>query len=354
MVPSRLLLALALAACGALPAAAGPPGNVVYSWRALAGPSPDLKDGAGVVDPTDAANPCTTLLHGAQTQTGPQGDWPAHLGIATNLDGPAVGVSRLSPPLAPAGGWLPGSGGVPLGIPCPLPGSGAGSLWLVWSGMDWHAGKDETFTEFDLCLQLGFFALPGVGCFPGTANLRVVASACTDWPAATFTHDYADQKGEEINGIPWDRLATKSDALSCPVRHSHNYTADVTDLGNFRAAFGDRLIKNADLVHPGTGTTYVAVCWHLEYLLFTDPQHWPPIPYVAEGHDWFLVVDHADPLGPANVAAALAAHLGPGAGTTALRGVYSGSETAAGQNGYGPCPTTAPPPPASPKPLPLI
>jgi hypothetical protein len=360
-----ILAATLLASALGLPATAGPPGNYSLSYDEPVVSVFDFKAGVGIADPTDPTNPCTILLLDIR-QPPPRLDyWKTDLRVGTNLNGPAVGVSNLVPPLAPVGGWLAGSGGIPLGVPCPsllTPGY-PNQLWLVWSGVNWRSAEEDAFTEINLCSQL-----PGVDCVPIPGTQTVIAAACgngeplppADWSTAAFAHDYGDGKGKDL--ALWDLLAMKNDQISCPIRHAHDYSSTITNFGVNRASqeearpqFIER-IKNEAVVHAGTGTTYMVVCWQVSYLMFPGPI----TPLVARTHDWKLIVDLADVLAPTNLTGALVNHLGPGpadagpGGPTALlRGLYSESPTPAGENGFGPCPTSAPPPERK-KPVPLL
>jgi hypothetical protein len=369
-----LLAAVLAASALAAPAFAAPPGHVSLSWDVFVLSSADYKDGVGIADPADRNNPCTFLITGTRIDTmHPLGEWQTDrtpnpvdqpvealywkgdLRIGTNLNGPGVGISNLVPPLTPVGGWLPASGGINLGVACPIPQSGPGALWLVWSGVNWRSFEDEMFAELHLCtLQIQI-----IGCWPeSTDGYTLIASACSNG-GATFTHDYTDAKGKELGGVPWDLLGFKNDQILCTPRHSHDYTSTVVNFGLGYVSQAYDRIKTEAMVHAGSGTTYIAVCWVVDYVDFSNPL--APVELTAQTHDWKLILDVNDPAGPAGWAAALQLHFGGqqagdssvGANTVALRGIYSESPTSAGQNGFGPCPFSAPLPEAK-KPAPIV
>ncbi|MCA1812265.1 MAG: hypothetical protein LC623_09700, partial [Halobacteriales archaeon] len=165
--------------------------------------------------------------------------------------------------------------------------------------------------------------------------------------------DYTDGKGKYLGGVPFDTLGFKNDMIKCTVRRSANYTDTIQDFTAGGAGQTFDIIRNAAVVLPGSGTTYMAVCWQITYLNFSDPLN--PTTNLAQAHDWKLIIDLNDLGAPASWLAALQLHYGgqqPGdngiGATTALRGFYSddagyskGATT--GQNGPGPCPNGPPP-----------
>jgi hypothetical protein len=286
--------------------------------------------------------------------------WEVDQNMGTNLNGPGVGISNLVPPLAPVGGWLPASGGIQLaGVECPIPGSLPGpghDLWLVFSGVNWRSAQADSSTGINLCTQQTFASSsPGCLAVPG-ANLALVAAACANG-GATFGHDYTDAKGKYLGGLPFDTLALKNDQIACATRHAHDYTNTVQAFAAGSAGQTFDIIKNEAVVHAGSGTTYMAVCWSIDYVDFTNPL--APVNLVAKTHDWKLIIDLND--APANIVAALLLHYGGqqagdagvGGATVALRGFYSDDSTGAGQNGFGPCPASGSLPEGK-KPSPLV
>jgi hypothetical protein len=285
--------------------------------------------------------------------------WKSNLRIATNLNGPAVGLSNLSPPLTPtgSGSWMPNSAGIKLGVNCPFdqgPNPEKYAIWLVWSGMNWRSAEEDALAEIDLCTLRPIPTIsPGCLPVPG-ADLLLVAAACDGGEA--FDHHYGDNKGKEIGGQPWDTAQAKNSRLGCTTHHAHNYTRTVLDFSANHAAQTLYPIKNEAVVHNGSGTTYMAVCWTISYWDFLMPL--APVYRVAHAHDWLLVLDLGGQ--PKEWTGAVARHLGgqepqdKGVGTTAaLRGIYDESPTNAGENGFGPCPTSAPLPEGK-KPAPII
>jgi hypothetical protein len=390
MKNTTMILAAAFLATGlAMPALASPPGHYSITFEYVTASYFDFKDGVGIADPNDQNNPCTRLLLGLQIPQPIAETWEVDQNMGTNLNGPGVGISNLVPPLAAVGGWLPASGGVDLGIPCPLPGSGPGNLWLVWSGMNWRSAQAGSSAGINLCTQQTFASSsPGCLAVPGP-NLALLASACgdqvgedisgddgvpltnlIDYTTVTFGHDYTDAKGKYLGGLPFDTLAMKNDQISCPVRHSHDYTDTVQDFAAGSAGQTFDIIKNEAVVHDGDGSTYMAVCWSIDYVDFTNPL--APVNLVAQTHDWKLILDlemqedeelfdflDFDDL--VDFAALFQLHYGGqqagdggvGGATVALRGFYSDDATGAGQNGFGPCPTSASLPEGK-KPSPLV
>ncbi|MCA1811656.1 MAG: hypothetical protein LC623_06555 [Halobacteriales archaeon] len=329
----------------AMPVGAGVPGHVSTTFEFLVASYFDFKDGVGIADPSDQNNPCTAVLLGLRASPPISETWEADQNMGTNLNGPAQGISNLSPPLAAVGGWLPSSSGINLGVACPLPGSGSGNLWVVWSGANWRSAEHDSSAQINLCTQQTFpSSSPGCLALPGS-NLKLWVSACT---SASFDHDYMDGKGKYLNGVPFDQLAMKNQKIRCAPDHSHNYTSTVQSFGSGSASQTSDLITNDVVVHTGSGTRYMAVCWRVDYLDFSNPL--VPVSLVANAHDWKLVIDLSDD--PANIAAAIVVHYGGaqtgdggiGPATAALRGFYDQS----GDNGFGPC--TVGPAPESKKP----
>lgn len=353
-LPWACLLAVLVAAS----AGANPAGHYSTSQRVWSFSTFDFKNGVGIADPDDEDNPCTTLRLGARPTDNlvgfPGRTWDT-LRIATNLQGPAVGVGNLSPPLTPvpAASWLAGSAGIPL-APCPIPGS-PGNIWLVWSGMNWRSFEDTLSTEMTLCSGQS----QTNGCYPIVGAHRLHASACP-WDAASFTADYADNKGLFFGGLPNDLLHLGSDAIQCAgTTHTHDYASTVNLFDQNYAAQRLDGIRNWEVVHPGAGDSYLAVCWEIDYLDLDDLAAGTQ---TARTHDWLLVLDVED--SALNHTAAILNHLGPlstpglpppagaGVGTFALQGLYSTSPTEDGQNGSGPC--GAGDPPEASKPVPLV
>jgi hypothetical protein len=348
----------------ALATNATPPGNYVFTFEYLVFADTDFKDGFGLADPADQNSPCTSLFLGGRGIQPISGSWEGDQNIGNNLNGPGMGVSKLVPPLTPAGGWLPDSGGINTGFPCPLPGSGTGTLWVVWSGMNWRSILTESFTKVNIC-DFKSFPSSSAGCLavPST-NMQLFASACSDWSTARFGADYTDGKGKYAAGIPFDQLALKSDQIECPIRHSHDYTHTIQDFSSGLASQTFDAIKNEAVVHAGSGTTYIAVCWRLDYLNFQNPL--APVWGQVRAHDWKLILDIDDLGAPGSFIAPLQRHYGSaisgdfdvGSTATGMRGFYSHDPGNArgndvGQNGFGPCPASAPLPEGK-KPAPII
>lgn len=144
----------------AIPSMAAPPGHfsVTSSAKMVSGVDfqngvytvePQNRDGVGIADPDDQNSPCTFLLLGLH---GPpiSNSWHADLSIATNMNGQGFSFSNLSPPLTPVPyNGISESAGIPL-VPCPIPGSGPGNVWLVWSGVNWHSTVDYSSASINL------------------------------------------------------------------------------------------------------------------------------------------------------------------------------------------------------------
>jgi hypothetical protein len=341
-------LALAAVLLLGLSASAAPPGHLSLTSEFLSTPVADFKDGTGIADPTNPNNACNHLVYGLRGRDPAEPTWKVDQNLGTNLFTVGVGISNLVPaPLAPTppGSWLPNSGGVPLP---PIPGCGPG-LWFIWSGMNWRAAEANSDPALTLCTRTFATCLP-----VANSNLRLIAAACVP-TAETFAHTYND--GKDKNGGTYDAQRLKNDVLRCPIAHAHNYTSRVI-LGTGGAALDpDHPIQNEVVVHTASGTTYMAICWRLDYLDFTNPLS--PVARVAQAHDWKLIIDTGD--NPLAIATALTVHYGPqrfgdapaAPATVAMRGFYSGSSTPAGENGFGPCPTSAPLPEAK-KPAPIV
>ncbi|MCA1810950.1 MAG: hypothetical protein LC623_02940 [Halobacteriales archaeon] len=324
-------------------------GHIALTTEDLAVSSFDFKGGAGIVDPTDAGNPCTVRLLGARgLATAPSLADP-DLGI--NANGPGAGISNLAPPLTPIpAGWLAGGAGMDLGEACPIPGAGPGDLWLAWSGVNWRSVEADSSSQMSLCTQETFVA-SSPGCLPVPGSgLALYVSACE---GTTFGHDYTDGRGRETGGQPYDTLAMMSQSIRCMPTHSHDYTWTVQDFGSGIASQGHDLIKNEAIVHIGAGSRYMAICWSVDYLDFSDPLS--PMSGVATAHDWKLILDLGDPGGAAGIAGALLRHFGGAQGgdggfgpsTQALRGLSDQS----GNNGFGPCQSGIAPEAKKPTPL---
>ncbi|MCA1811315.1 MAG: hypothetical protein LC623_04805, partial [Halobacteriales archaeon] len=329
-------------------ASAQPPGNYSVTFESLTASYFDFKDGVGIADPTDQNNPCTALLLGLRGTQPPAETWDVDQNMGTNLNGPAFGIAPLIGPMSPAGGWLPDSGGLNLGFPCPPQlGSGGGNLWLVFSGMNWRSAQADSATNLYLCSQMTFTSSsPGCLAVPD-ANMHLWVSACTSAESASFSHDYTDGKGKYLAGLPFDTLGLKNDMINCPVRRSIDYTNTIQDFTAGGASQTFDIIKNDAVVTAGSGTTYMAICWRITYLNFSDPL--APTSEMAQTHDWKLILDLNDAGGPAGWLSTLQLHYGgqqPGdsgiGATTALRGFYSddagySNSVSDGQNGPGPC-----------------
>ncbi|MFO1534469.1 MAG: hypothetical protein ABR586_02265, partial [Thermoplasmatota archaeon] len=257
---------------------AQPPGNYSITFEFLVASYFDFKDGVGIADPGDENNPCTALLLGLRGIQPLAETWEVDQNMGTNLDpgdASAPDLTPLVPPLAPLGGWLPNSVGINLGIACPIPGSptppAAHPLWLAWSGVNWHSAEADSSTQISLCTQQTFpSSSPGCLAIPDN-QMHLWASACTSAAAATFGHDYTDGKGKYLGGVPFDTLGFKNDMIKCTVRRSANYTDTIQDFTAGGAGQTFDIIRNAAVVLPGSGTTYMAVCWQITYLNFSDP-----------------------------------------------------------------------------------
>ncbi|MCA1811368.1 MAG: hypothetical protein LC623_05085, partial [Halobacteriales archaeon] len=159
--------------------------------------------------------------------------------------------------------------------------------------------------------------------------------------------DYTDGKGKYLAGLPFDTLGLKNDMINCPVRRSIDYTNTIQDFTAGGASQTFDIIKNEAVVTAGSGTTYMAICWRIAYLDFSNPL--APTSEMAQTHDWKLILDLNDAGGSAGWLSALQLHYGgqqPGdsgiGATTALRGFYSddagySNGVSDGQNGPGPC-----------------
>jgi hypothetical protein len=308
----------------------------------------DFKDGVGIADPNDINNPCTYLLFGARAIQPLSGTWQIDQNMGFNLNGPAVGISNLVLPLQPVGGWLPASGGIDTNVACPIPGSptvGDHSLWLVWSGVNWRSAESDSFTDLRLCAQQSFSSSsPGCLALPD-ASMRLWASAC-NWNEANFGAVYNDGKGKYIGGQPFDTIEFKSDQMKCNAKpHSAlnqannawkrtvDYTDTIQDFTAGGAAQTFDLIKNAAVVPQGFGPAYMAVCWQMTYLDYTNPL--VPTSHTALTHDWKLILDVGlggkKGGGPQEIIDALLAHYGGqqvgdqyvGGTNLGMRGFYS-------------------------------
>jgi hypothetical protein len=395
-----------------VPVGASPPGNIALSHSRLNSQF-DLKGGFGIADPYDNNSPCTVIIYGMVVQSSagipfyyavegknqPQylqdvvplsgmGRTLANTGVraqsymdheatdydvAINLKGPAVGISNLRPLLYQPPQSNPSqphyyTAGLPLGIPCPLPGSGPGTLWLVWSGVNWHSVELSIATELDLCTQR-IFSSNSPGCLPFlflSNPFRLIGATCgdgnpttADWGFPSFIHDYTDGKGKQFAGMPWDTLGMKNDGIFCPeFYHAHDYTSLLyyADWSPYHVAPFE-LIPYASLVHPGSGTGYAVICWELNYFDFSDSLN-PPRLERVHAHNWKLVLDLDDFGSPLKWVDALQTHFGghqvgdAGSGiTVALRGVYSMDAGSFGENGDA-CPDYATY--EWPKPAPLV
>ncbi|MCA1818579.1 MAG: hypothetical protein LC620_00755 [Halobacteriales archaeon] len=353
-----LVVAAFVAGALAMPASAQPPGNYSITFEYLVASYFDFKDGVGIADPNDVNNPCTALLLGLRGIQPLAETWEVDQNMGTNLNGPGIGVSNLVPPLAPVGGWLPASGGVNLGFDCPIPGAPVSppdprntdglnhNMWFIWSGVNWRSAEADSSANLFLCTQKTF-ASSSPGCLAIPDNrMHLWVSAC-DPSTVLFGHDYTDGKGKYLGGVPFDLLNFKNDMIKCTPRRSVNYTDTIQDFAAGGAGQTFDIIKNEAVVPLGTDTTYMAVCWQIGYLNFSDPLN--PTTHLAQAHDWKLIIDLLDT--PANIVAALQLHYGGaqpgdngvGPATVALRGFYSddagynkGTSTT-GQNGPGPC-----------------
>jgi hypothetical protein len=367
-----LAAAFFMAAMVVLPVTAQPPGNVSITFEFLFASDADFKDGIGIADPNDQNSPCTVRQFGARVSQPATGTWDLDQNMGTNLNGPAVGISNLVPPLAPVGGWLPASGGIDTNVACPIPGSptvGDHSLWLVWSGMNWRTFDQESWATLRLCTQKTFSSSsPGCLALPD-ASLRLWATACAPG-SDSFSAHYLDGKGKYLGGVPFDTLLFKNDALACTAAHSHDYTNTIQDFTAGGAAQTFKYVKNEAVVHAGSvaaqslGTrsaTYMTVCWQATYLNFSDPLN--PTTNLAQTHDWKLIWDLTSiPVaGSPGVVTAVTEHYfgklardgsHAGGNTVAMRGFYSDDAGATGQNGFGSC--TSGTLPEAKKPAPLI
>jgi hypothetical protein len=363
-----VLVAAFVAGALAMPASAQPPGNYSITFEYVTISYFDFKDGVGIADPNDQNNPCTLLLLGLRGIQPIAETWEVDQNMGFNLNGPAVGISNLVPPLAPVGGWLPASGGIDTNVACPIPGSptvGDHSLWLVWSGLNWRSAESDSSTSLFLCTQKTF-ASSSPGCLALPDNqLRLLATACrpgTD----SFSASYLDAKGKYLGGVPFDLVLFKNDQLACTANHSHNYTDTVQDFTAGGASQTFDIIKNEAVVHTGSvaakdptrSATYMAVCWRVTYLNFSDPLN--PTTNLAQTHDWKLIWDLGSLSQPGVVTAITEHYLGglardgahAGGANAAMRGFYSDDAGATGQNGPGPC--TNGPLPEPKKPAPII
>jgi hypothetical protein len=360
-------------ACGPCGGSGQPPGHVSHTHEYLAASYSDFNDGVGIADPADRNSRCTALLAGVRGTQSVSQTWQMDQNMGTNLNGPGVGISNLSPPLSPAGGpegsWLPTSSGIDLGIACPFPGSGPGNLWLVWSGMNWRSAEADSGTYINLCTAQTF-ASSSPGCLAiRDASLRLWATACAPG-SDSFWANYIDDEGKYMDGLPFDTLTFKNDALACTAAHSHNYTDTVQDFSAGGASQTFDIIKNEAVVHAGSvatqssrtrSATYMTVCWQVTYLNFSDPLN--PTTNLAQTHDWKLIWDLGS-LSPGGVVTAVIEHYGgqqvrdaphAGGASVAMRGFYSDSADSifnAGQNGFGSC--TAGPLPEAKTPAPLV
>ncbi|MCA1812025.1 MAG: hypothetical protein LC623_08460 [Halobacteriales archaeon] len=345
-----VLVAAFVVGAFAMPASAQPPGNYSITFEFLTTSYFDFKDGVGIADPADQNNPCTALLLGLRGIQPLAETWEVDQNMGTNLNGPGISEGNLVPPLTPAGGWLPNSGGINTGVACPIPGSptppAAHSLWLIWSGVNWRSVEADSAANLFLCTQKTF-ASSSPGCLAVPDNqMYLWASACVGFSPASgtfFGHDYTDGKGKYLGGVPFDLLGFKNDMINCPMRRNIDYTDTIQDFTAGGAAQTFDIIKNEAVVSAGTGTTYMAVCWQITYLNFSDPLN--PTTNLAQAHDWKLIIDLSDPGAPSSWLAALLLHYGGaqpgdvgfGPATAALRGFYSDDATGAGQNGFAPC-----------------
>jgi hypothetical protein len=344
-----------------------------------------FKDGVGIADPGNVESKCTALLLGVRGIPPAAESWEQDQNMGTNLNGPGVGISNLVPLLNATGGWLSGSGGIDLGIPCPIPGPSPGNLWLVWSGMNWRTAEADSFTRMFLCTEgvppfynpafwdsgdpaawrAGIPRVGGpnfIGCLPlPNGNLKLIASACTPG-TDSFSADYTDRVDTYFGSF--DALLLQNDRMTCAPVHSHDYTSTVQEFESGLVAQTFDLIKNEAVVHSGSvaaqsgGTrvaTYMAVCWRVDYVDFRNPL--APVMGTAHTHDWKLVFDLGSlaSLGiaaPAALSLAVQEHYGGqllrdgahvGGPTVAMRGFYSGvGETPAPASRFGPCPFSAP------------
>jgi hypothetical protein len=342
----------------------GPPGHFSWTHELLVGPYFDFKDGVGIADPNDENNPCTNIILGLRVLQPYSETWEADQNMGTNLNGPAVGIGNLTPPLIPVPpgpynyNYFPNSGGLNLAFPCPLPGSpnppANHNLWLIWSGMNWRSAEADSSTQIHLCSWLAFSSeSPGCLAIP-TNQMHLWASACNGplpINGTFFGGDYTDSNGKYLGGVPFDTLRFKSDLIKCPIRRSVNYTMSIQDFTANQASQTWDIIKNEAVVPYGSGTTYMAVCWTIDYLDFSNPLG--PVQRTARTHDWKLIIDLADlttPTGIARLTAALERHYGGwslgdndvGGHAAAMRGFYSydagnPKSPGSGENGAGPC-----------------
>ncbi|MCA1811049.1 MAG: hypothetical protein LC623_03445, partial [Halobacteriales archaeon] len=234
------------------------------------------------------------------------------------------------------------------------------NLWLVWSGLNWRSAQADSSATLTLCSQKTF-ASSSPGCLAIPDNrMHLWVSACPDpvLLTTTFAHNYTDGKGKYLGGVPFDTLGLKNDQIKCTPRRNINYTDTIQDFTAGGAAQTFDIIKNEAVVTTGSGTTYMAVCWQIGYLNFSDPLN--PTSHLAQAHDWKLIIDLADT--PAHIVASLLLHYGGqqagdngngvngitvGPVTIGLRGFYSDDAgnynnnkaggANPGQNGPGPC-----------------
>jgi hypothetical protein len=406
--PTMLVVAAFVAGALAMPATAMPQGHYSITFEYITTSYFDFKDGVGIADPADQDNPCTLLLLGLRGIQPIAETWEVDQNMGLNLNGPAVGISNLVPPLAWAGGaqgsedpnhpdWIANSGGIPTPFDCPIPGSPVSTLgdphnlWLVWSGVNWRSAQSDSSTEIHLCTQKTFpSSSPGCLPIPDSQN-RLWASAC-NWNEANFGADYTDGKGKYLGGQPFDLLGLQSDQMKCNKKpHSLanqandgwkrtvNYTDTIQGYESNLAYQTFDIIKNAAVVQQGDGPVYMAVCWDIVYYDFSknDPvTNMPPLRARALTHDWKLILDVGlggkKGGGPQEIIDALQAHYGGqqagdqyvGGTNVALRGFYSddagnpkgtdfkGGTGVVGENGF-PCKGPAGTPDAK-KPSPII
>jgi hypothetical protein len=253
--------------------------------------------------------------------------------------------------------------------------------------MNWRSVEHDSLTKIFLCseqVSLGILLFgPGAlgpgnsGCLPlPNSNLKLVVSACTPG-TESFSADYTDQSGNLMYGVPFDWLGMQNDRIACTVAHSHDYTGTVQDFQSGLASQAFDLIKNEAVVHFGSvaaqsgGTrvaTYMVVCWEVDFINFANPL--APAPGTAHAHDWKLIFDVGSIIdlgaaAPAAIALAITDHYGAqqprdgphiGTPTIGLRGFYNYWHPGPGpayDNGFGPCPTSAPLPEGK-KPAPVI
>lgn len=313
-----ILAAVLVASAMVAPVAADPPGNWSLTFEFMIFSYFDFKEGAGIYDSGDPdhdsippSTVCILKLLGLRIPQPISITYEGDQNMGTNLNGPAIGISDLG---------LGKPGGIDTDVPCPTQIGGTGfDIFITFHGMNWRAYEHDSSANLFLCTQK-VFASSSPGCLAIPNNKMLLWASACDVRRVFFGADYTDGKGKHFAGQPYDTLLMKSDMIKCdsdgdPTNgidnnwdRTINYTDTIQDFTAGGAGQTFDLIKNEAVVPAGgkatetnpykggkpkgdtnVNTAYMAVCWQMSYLNFSDPLN--PTPGLAQTHDWKLIKD---------------------------------------------------------------